>query len=287
MERRFPACFVSCSFSPEDALVASWFEKVLLALEFDPKKADVPQPRPPPEKIADMIRAADCFVAIVTRRMKVEDAESWIGPEWVQNEIGMAYQAAKPMAIFVEDGINSSGLGPWAADYVPFARTDLGANAPNVVRYLVNLRRTVTGASSGRTENVPTARAIANELSNLSALISRVDKPTSLPWHMAYATARFTGRLYMLPAQVQEKVTSAYAAIEHFEELVRPPFASRKKDEALSTDKLEQMRVLKQKVEKAVTEAAVELLQLGYPEEWGAVVDAVKKGQMTASGESD
>ena len=110
MERRFPACFVSCSFSPEDALVASWFEGVLLGLEFDPKRADVPQPRPRPEKIADMILAADCFVAIVTRRTKVEDAESWIGPEWVQNEIGTTYQAAKPMAIFVKGGIDPAPL---------------------------------------------------------------------------------------------------------------------------------------------------------------------------------
>ena len=39
---------------------------------------------------------------------------------------------------------------------------------------------------------------------------------------MAYATERFTGRPYMLPAQVQEKVRSAYSAIDDFEELVRP-----------------------------------------------------------------
>jgi len=71
MERRFPSCFLSCSFSAEDAALTSWFERILIALEFDPRKADAPQPRPPPEKIAEMIQAADCFVAIVTRRTKV------------------------------------------------------------------------------------------------------------------------------------------------------------------------------------------------------------------------
>ena len=112
----------------------SWFERMLLALDFDPQKADIPQPRPPPEKIAEMITAADCFVAILTRRTKVENADSWVGPEWVQNEIGMAYQAGKHMAVFVEEGIDQKGIAAWATDYVSFARSDLGASAPNVVR---------------------------------------------------------------------------------------------------------------------------------------------------------
>ena len=90
MERRFPTCFLSCSFDSNDALVVSWFEQVLSALEFDPKKADTPYPRPPPEKIAEMIQSADGYVAILTRRTKVDGAEEWVAPEWVHNEIGMA-----------------------------------------------------------------------------------------------------------------------------------------------------------------------------------------------------
>jgi hypothetical protein len=98
-------------------------------MEFEPKRADFKQLRPGPEKIADMIRAADCFVAIAARRTKVEDPGSWIGPEWVQSEIGMPYRASKPMAIFVEEGIDYSGLGPWATDIVSFGRTDFGVTS--------------------------------------------------------------------------------------------------------------------------------------------------------------
>ncbi len=47
------------------------------------------------------------------------------------------------------------------------------------------------------------------------------------------------------------------------------------------------MRGMKQKVGEVVAEAAIELLQFGYPEEWEALVDAVKKGQMTPSRESN
>jgi len=279
MERRFPSCFVSCSFGVEDADVVSWFERIHLALDFDPKKADVPQPRPPPEKIAAMIQTADCFVAIVTKRTKVEGSESWIGPEWVQNEIGMAYQAGKPMAIFVEEGVDAKGIGPWAADYVSFSRGDLGANAPNIVRYLVNLRRTVIGVRTGGPEEVPTARALANELANFASMIAIVEKPTSLPWQMAYMTARFTGRFYMLPAPVQQKVAAAYSAIGTFEELVTPSFSLRKA-ETFPPDQVEQIKEMKDKIGDILGEAVLELLQFGYPEELGALVDAIKKGQM-------
>lgn len=282
MERRFPSCFVSCSFSPEDVPVVSWFERILLSLDFDPKTASVPQPRPPPEKIAEMIEAADCFVAILTRRTKVEGTESWVGPEWVQNEIGMAYQARKPMALFVEESVDFRGIGPWTTDYVSFSRSDLGASAPNVVKYFVNLGRTVTGARHMRSEDVPTARALANELANFATLITLVEKPTSLPWEMAYMTARFTGRLYMLPNSVQEKVTAAYAAVDEFEELVKPSFTLRKV-EAFPPDKLEEIKAARRKATEAVGVAVLELLQFGYPEEWGALVDAIKKGRAPAT----
>src|SRR2546428_13379853 len=103
MEQRFPSSFVSSSFGAEDLAVVSWFERMLLALDFDPKRGDVPQPRPPPEKIADMIQHADCFVAIVTRRTKVEGSASGLGPGWVQKEMGIADQADKQMCVLSQD----------------------------------------------------------------------------------------------------------------------------------------------------------------------------------------
>src|SRR5437867_1041331 len=110
MPPRFPECFLSCSLSPDDASVVSWFERILVALEFDPNKAaDVPQPRPPHDKIVEMIRAADCFVAVVTRRKKIDGvSDAWVAPGWVQNEIGMAHQEGKQMAIFLEDGLRAT-----------------------------------------------------------------------------------------------------------------------------------------------------------------------------------
>lgn len=279
MERRFPTCFVSCSFSADDGPVVSWFERILLALEFDPQRADDPQPRPPPEKIAEMIQTCDCFVAVLSKRTKLAEADVWVAPEWVQNEIGMAYQAGKPMAIFAEVGVDTKGIGRWATDYVSFARTDLGASAPNVVRYLINLRRAVARTVSGWGEDLPTARALANELTELSSLVNSVDKPRYLPWQMAFMTSRFTGRFYMLPNHVQQNVSAAYDAIYEFEELVKPSSIF-KEPHAFPTDKLELVKACRVKVRDAVGQAILELLEFAYPEEWTALVEAIKRGKV-------
>jgi len=241
MERRFPACFLSCSFASDDGPVVSWFERMLLAFEFDPKKGDDPQPRAPAEKIAEMIQTCDCLVAIVTRRTKVEAADAWVGPEWIQNEIGMAYQAKKPIAVFVEDGVDAKGLGRWVSDYVSFTRSDLGASAPNVIRYLTNLRRAVVRVEGATGEDLPAARALANELADFASLVNSVEKPRSLPWQMAFMTSRFTGRFYMLPNQVQRSVSAAYAAIDEFEGVVKPSSVFRE-PQAFPADKVEAVR---------------------------------------------
>ena len=279
MERRFPTCFVSCSFNPDDVPVVSWFERMLLALDFDPHKADEPQPRPPPEKIAEMIQTCDCFVAILTKRTKVVEADSWVAPEWVQNEIGMAYQAGKPMAIFVEVGVETNGIGRWASDYVSFARSDLAASAPNIVKYLINLRRTVVRTVGGIGEDLPTARALANELATVASLVSEVDKPRNIPWLMAFMTSRFTGRFFVLPNHIQNSVSAAYAAVDEFEELVKPSSLFRQ-EQSFPPDKVELVKAAKAKVNDAIGQAIVELLQFAYPDEWVAIVDAFRKSQL-------
>jgi hypothetical protein len=277
MERRFPACFLSCSFEPDDRLVVSWFERVLLAFEFDPKKGDDPQPRPPPEKIAELIQSCECLVAVVTRRTKLEDEDAWIGPEWIQNEIGMAYQAKKPIAVFVEEGVDVKGLGRWATDYVSFSRTDIGSSAPNIIRYLTNLRRAVIRTETLKGDDLPTARALLNELAGFAALVDSVDKPRYLPWQMAFVTSRSTGRFYMLPSEVQEHVSAAYAAIDDFEELVKPSSILRK-PAMFPTDKVEAIKAAKQRVSNALITPILELLRYAYPEAWNALVDAFRKG---------
>lgn len=142
---RFPKAFLSCSLSEQDRSVATWFADVLQALEFEVLAGDMPEPRGPAEKVLDMIRGSDVVVAILMRRDKIEGKDAWRPPEWVENEMGMAYEAAKPVAIFVEEGVDVAGLGPLISQYERCDRRNLAESVPRIVRYLVTLRHSFLG----------------------------------------------------------------------------------------------------------------------------------------------
>ncbi len=198
-----------------------WFAQVLYALEFEVSRGDEPQARPPPEKVADLIRGCDAVVAVLTRRDKVEGRDAWRPPEWVQNEIGMAYQEGRPVAAFVEDGVDLEGLAPLVTQYERFDRADLGVAAPKVVRYLVGLRGSVSAQPPAQDVGA-VAQALAFELGNRGAEIAVVDQTLELnTWNLSHLYARVTGKIYLLPPEVQNKVDAAYDAIREADGLVR------------------------------------------------------------------
>jgi hypothetical protein len=219
--RRFPRCFLSCSLQDVDRSVLEWFAAVLEALDFSVSRGDDPLARPPPVKVRDLIREADVVVAVLTRRDKVEGDEVWRPPEWIQNELGMAYDAGKPIAVFVEAGVRAEGLAPLVTQYEEFVRTDLGAAAPRVVRYLVSLRGAVS-AQPPPEDAASIAKALAVELDNRGAEVAVVDQTLDLhPWNLSFLYVRVTGKMFLLPVDVQNKVEAAYEAIQEALELVR------------------------------------------------------------------
>lgn len=123
------SCFLSASASPDDREIVDWFSDLLKKFEIFPVFAtNHPEPRPPPEKIEDLIRKSDMFIAVITRRTKIEKKDSYIGPEWVQNEIAMAHTLKKPIAIFVEEKVQfDQSIVPYITDYVRFNRNDLNS----------------------------------------------------------------------------------------------------------------------------------------------------------------
>ncbi len=140
------------SFGEEDRHLKEWFKQMLSALEFDVITADVPQARPPLEKVEEMLANSQAVLAVVTRREKIEGTDAWTVPGWVQNELGMAHVQNKTIAIFREKGVVLDGLGPLITEYEPFDRDALSESAPRIVRYLADLRnRARPGMSSPAT----------------------------------------------------------------------------------------------------------------------------------------
>jgi len=132
--------FLSCSESKSDGQLVDFFEKLIESCGIVPRRA-VKEPigRPVPEKIVRMIAAEDCLIGLLTRRHKVADVDTWLPPDFVTSEVGIAYGMRKPILVFAEIGVDVSGLTPYVTDYVRFDRSDLLEVLPRVVKALNNL----------------------------------------------------------------------------------------------------------------------------------------------------
>ena len=144
MKRQIQA-FISASSEQQDRKVVGWFSRILNKHDVEPIFATKsPEPRPPDDKIKDFIQKSDVFVAIITRRDKIEGKNLWRGPEWVQNEIGMAVQQEKPLVLFIEEGIDpNEGIGHWKTEYVVFDRQNLRKIRVNAEKLIEALKKEV------------------------------------------------------------------------------------------------------------------------------------------------
>lgn len=132
--------FVSISLDEKDAGVREWFCEVIRQLSFEPRLGDIPRPGALPEKVKSLIDVCDAFVAVLTRRDKIDGQERWKSPDWIQNEIGMAYHAGKQIAVFVEEGVDVSGVTQYVTSYVTFDRNRLLKTMPKIIALLLSLR---------------------------------------------------------------------------------------------------------------------------------------------------
>lgn len=211
---RYPMCFLSVSLDPADAGVVEWFRKLVGALDFDPVMGDPPSTDGPVAVMTSRIQQSQGFVAILTRRSKVEGKEEWLAPTLVEQEIAIAHSHGKPIAAFVEGGVVLGGIERFVTSCQRWDRTDLASAAPGVVRYLVDLRNKVA-PPAGLEGDVPTARALMLELGGIIGALESVEDTLSVPsWNFAYWSATVSGRLMMLSQSVQAAVAAAYGSLD-------------------------------------------------------------------------
>ena len=224
---RFPKCFLSGSFSKEDRGVFEWFRKIAEAVDLDILTGEEPSTQPLPDTIRSRIYACDGFVALLTRRDKIERGDDWRPPTWVEQEVALAFSMDKPMALFVEDGVRTEGLEPHIVKYERFRREDLGTSAPTVVRYLVALRNRLSPPSDA-TGDVATLRALLAEISGISQQIEIATPDSDLSSiDLALLTARSTGRLFTLGEKLRLSVEEAYQARESVGTVIKKIRAAR------------------------------------------------------------
>ena len=99
------SAFGSAGSEQQDARVISWFFEILRKHDVEPIFAtNLPEPRPPLEKIKDLIQKSGLFIAVLTKRDKIEGKNLWKGPDWVQNEIGFAIGKKEALLSFCRRG---------------------------------------------------------------------------------------------------------------------------------------------------------------------------------------
>jgi len=159
--------FISASSEEQDQEVIEWFSRILKKHDFEPIFAtNFPEPRPPDDKIEEFLQKSDVFIAIITKEAKIEGKNLWRGPEWVQNEIGMAVQQKKPFALFIENDIDpSQGIGHWKTEYVIFDRENLQEIRVKAEKLIEGLKKQIANVVSAQA----TEEAVIEEAASSSS----------------------------------------------------------------------------------------------------------------------
>lgn len=166
--------FLSASAHKEDKRVIEWFKDLLQNYNLVPIfAADIPQPRPPQNKIKSLIRDSNGFIGVLTRRQKIEGKEYWKGPDWVQNEVGMAFDADKSIMMFIEKGVDDRGITNRVTDYVLFDRNNLEESEKEIRKALRNFRHFL---DMGFKEHDVDIRKLGDPLTNLDWAIIQIGK---------------------------------------------------------------------------------------------------------------
>jgi hypothetical protein len=139
-EVRYKA-FLSCSFAAEDKELAEFFKGLIDAFDIEPVVYDYQEIGRLPEKVKENIVACDCLIALATRREKIEGSGNWTYADWIQQEIVLANAYGKPIAIFIEDGVQISGVLSMEERREQFKRDDLIGNIDKIAKFLYNVRK--------------------------------------------------------------------------------------------------------------------------------------------------
>jgi hypothetical protein len=119
-----PTVFVAMSYDNNDKIVNKFITDIF-AIRFTFLPADIVSAEIPPTRIPGLIGEADIFIAIATRREKIEKKDAWVPPGWIQNEIGMAHARGKRILVFKEKGVELGGIENYITTVGEFDRSYL------------------------------------------------------------------------------------------------------------------------------------------------------------------
>ncbi|MCK4735422.1 MAG: hypothetical protein KAT65_23415 [Methanophagales archaeon] len=134
--------FISASFDSSAQKPIEWFIKMAKRLGISTiwLKGKY-ETRPAEDKIKDHMSECNAFIQILTLDVEKESKEKG----WLGNEVGWADSfRITNFALFVETGVNASGLITRKTEPLSFDRTTLHEIAPDLIDYLLDLKQRTT-----------------------------------------------------------------------------------------------------------------------------------------------
>jgi tetratricopeptide (TPR) repeat protein len=133
------SAFLGHSFLPQDAHVVSFFRDILNEMLVRCISGEKPEVEQVHEKVKKRIREASIFVALFTRRDKIEGKDVWRTTEWVIQEMAYAAANGKKLLLLKENGIDDIGGLHGNQEYIEFNRDSLHLSAPKLLQSLWSL----------------------------------------------------------------------------------------------------------------------------------------------------
>lgn len=170
--------FIGRSFNEEDEpVVRTIIDLIESHGDINCSSAKPAQAKPVDEKVTELIRASDLFVAIFTRDRSIvpKEQDSFFGriflskrrtyttSAWVLQESGYALGCGIPLVIFVENGVDSIPQLQGNLEYIPFDRTRIQDTSITLNQMLVDIKSSLTG---GGTAQAPAERSPETESSD-------------------------------------------------------------------------------------------------------------------------
>ena len=132
--------FLSCSLVSDDAHVTEFFRELIGAFDIETEVYDYQDVGRLSDQVKQKIIESDCLIALATRRHKIEGSDYWSCSDWIQHEIAIAHAYGKPIAVFVEEGVQVEGLIAAEERRQGFNRDRLAGDVTKAVKFLQNLR---------------------------------------------------------------------------------------------------------------------------------------------------
>jgi hypothetical protein len=144
--------FIGHSFTPEDEAVVRKILDFLSSLQktlpgFRWAHAEAAEPKELSAKVVPMMREADVFIAICTKKEQVVVSERWIffpktqwkTSDWIIQEIGLAVGMGHPLVLLVEEGLRLPGGLQGNINYISFSRDKLEGAFKGLMEMLSSL----------------------------------------------------------------------------------------------------------------------------------------------------